>query len=58
LAVFSEVRGGDATSCGVGHGLVEEQAVLVREGGDFHIGAAVEETVVTFDTLPQIGLEK
>ena len=57
LAVLSEVGGADTTSCRVGHGLGEDVRFLVGEGGDVHIGAAVQKTVVAFDTLPQIGLE-
>ena len=57
LAVLSEVWSADATSSRVGHGLGEEVAFLVGDGRDIHIGAAVQKTVVAFDTLPQIGLE-
>ena len=57
LAVLPEVRGADAMSCRVGHGLGEDVAFLVGDGGDVHIGAAVQKTVVAFDTLPQTGLE-
>ena len=57
LAVLSEVGGADATSCRVRHGLGEDVAFLLGDGRDVHIGAAVQKTVVTFDTLPQIGLE-
>jgi len=57
LAVLSEVGGADATSCRVGHGLGEDVAFLLGEGRNIYIGAAVQKTVVTFDTLPQIGLE-
>jgi hypothetical protein len=45
-------------SCRVGHGLGEDVGFHVGEGEDIHIGAAVEKTVVAFDTLPQIGLKK
>ena len=57
LAVLPEVRGADAMSCRVGHRLGEDVAFLLGDGGDVHIGAAVQKTVVAFDTLPQIGLE-
>jgi len=57
LAVLSEIGGADATSCRVGHGLGEDVAFLVGDGGDIHIGAAVQKTVVAFDTLPQTGLK-
>ena len=57
LAVLSEVGGADATSRRVGHGLGEDVAFLIGDGGDIHIGAAVQKTVVTFDTLPQTGLK-
>ena len=57
LAVLSEVGGADATSRRVGNRVGEDVAFLVGDGGDVHIGAAVQKTVVTFDTLPQIGLE-
>lgn len=57
LAVLSEIGGADATSCRVGHGLGEEVAFLVGDGGDVHIGAAVQKAVVAFDTFPQTGLK-
>jgi hypothetical protein len=57
LAVLSEVGGADATSCRVRHGLGEDVVFLLGDGRDIHIGAAVQKTVVAFDTLPQIGLE-
>ena len=57
LAVLSEVGGADVTSCRVGHGLGEDVAFLLGDGRDIHIGAAVQKTVVAFDTLPQTGLE-
>ena len=57
LAVLSEVGSADATSCRVGHGLGEDVRFLVGEGGDVHIGAAVQKTVVAFDTFPQTGLK-
>jgi len=57
LAVLSEVGGADATTCRVHHGLGEDVAFLVGDGGDVHIGAAVQKTVVAFDTFPQTGLK-
>jgi len=57
LAVLSEVGGADATSCRVRHGLGEDVAFLLGDGRDIHIGAAVQEPVVAFDTLPQTGLK-
>jgi len=57
LAALSEVGSADAMSCRVRHGLGEDVRFQVGEGGDVHIGAAVQKTVVAFDTLPQIGLE-
>ena len=57
LAVLSEVLGADATTCQVRHGLGEDVALQLGDGRDIHIGAAVQKTVVTFDTLPQTGLE-
>ena len=58
LAVLSEVGGADATSCRIGHGVGEDFAFLPGYGRDVHIGAAVQKTVVAFDTLPQTCLEK
>ena len=58
LAVLSEVRGADATSCRIRHGLGEDVTFLLGDGRDVHIGAAVQKTVVAFDTLPQTGLKK
>ena len=58
LALLSEIGGTDAMSCRVGHGLGEEVGFLVGEGGDIRISAAVQQTVVAFDTLPQTGLKK
>lgn len=55
LAVLSEVGDADATSCRVGQGLGEEVLFLLGAGGGVHIGAAVQEPVVAFDTLPQTG---
>ena len=57
LADLSEVGGADSTSCRVGHGHGEDVTFLLGDRGDVHIGAAVQKTVVTFDTLPQTGLE-
>ena len=59
LAILSEVGGADATSFRVGHGFGEGVAFLCVEGGDVHIGAAVQKsklnvynkTVIAFDTL-------
>jgi len=57
LAVLSEVGSADAMSCRVRHGLGEDVAFLIGDGGDIHIGAAVQKTVIAFDTLPQTGLK-
>jgi len=57
LAVLSEVGCADVTTCRVRHGLGKDVAFLLGDGGDVHIGAAVQKTVVAFDTLPQAGLE-
>jgi len=57
LADLSEIGSADATSCRVGHRLGEDVAFLLGDGGDIHIGAAVQKAVIAFDTLPQTGLE-
>lgn len=55
LAVLSEVGGADAMSRRVGQGLGEDVRFLVGDGGDVHIGAAIQKPVVAFDTFPQTG---
>ena len=57
LAFLSEIWGADATSCRIGHRLGEEEAFLIGDRGDIDICAAVQKSVVAFDTFPKTGLE-
>lgn len=57
LTVFPEVRSGDILAEMICNWLIEGLAFPFRDGGNIHIGAAVEESVIASDTGPEIGLQ-